>query len=126
MIKGFSKYVIYQITGWGLFFFINVFFAVTFDRFNLNYIGRLSIFVTLGVIFSHFMRFAIIRSNLLMKALQNQLVGFILITLIFALSVGSLETIISRVFQNRSAREAELSETAVLISNPFFSFIYLF
>ena len=112
--------------GWGLFLFIHMFFAINFDELNLNYVGRLSIFVGLGVVFSHIMRFAIKRSNVLLKPLQHQLIGFVIITMVFALSVGSLTTLLTRVLKNRSVREVALTESKVLLSDIFFAFVYLF
>lgn len=120
------KYGAYQFVGWGLFLFTHVFFAVNFDELNLNYIGRLSVFVGLGVVFSHIMRFAIKRSNVLLKPLQHQLIGFIIITMVFALSVGSLTTLLTGILKNRSAREVGLTESKILLSDIFFAFVYLF
>lgn len=121
-----SRYWSYQIVGWGLFIFINAFFAFTFDKFNLNFIGRLVIFVGLGVIFSHFMRYIIIRSNLLMKPLQQQLIGFIIITLLFAFTVGCLESLLTKLFDIRSRQEKTFTENKIIITNTFSSFVYFF
>ena len=121
-----SKYWAYQFLGWGLFIFINVFFAFTFDKFNYNFIGRLLIFVSLGFMISNFMRYAIIRTNVLMRPLQQQLVGFILITLIFAFTIGCLESLLTQIFDLRGKQEKTFRETKIIISNTFSSFVYLF
>src|SRR4051812_15328064 len=126
MKMGVSKYWAYQLIGWGLFIFINVFFAFTFDKFNFNFIGRLLIFVGLGFTVSHVMRYAIIRSNVLLRPLQQQLLGFILITLIFSLLVGSLESLLTEIFRLRSRQEEGITETKIIFSNTFSSFVYLF
>ena len=121
-----SKYWAYQMLGWGLFIFINVFFAYTFDKFNFNFIARLMIFVSLGFGISHLMRYAIIQSNVLLRPLQQQLVGFIFITLIFSFTVGCLESLLTDLFDIRSRQEKTYTETKIIISNTFSSFVYLF
>ena len=126
MKTGLSKYWTYQLLGWGLFIFINVFFALTFDRFNFMFISRLMIFVGLGITLSHVMRYAIIRSNVLMRPLQQQLVGFVLINLIFAFTIGCLESFLTDVFNLRSKTENSSSEIKVIISNMVPAFVYLF
>ncbi|MEJ7737857.1 MAG: histidine kinase [Chitinophagaceae bacterium] len=121
-----AKYWVFQIVGWGLFVLIYVFFALTFDQFDVIFIKRLIIFVGLGVFFSHIMRYAIIRSNLLMKPLQQQIIGFIFITLIFALSVGCLESLLTNLFNLRSKQEKSFTETKFIITTSIASFVYLF
>src|SRR5688500_7753332 len=93
-----SKYLAYQIVGWGVFIFINTFFAYTFDRFDLDFTLRLLIFVGLGITFSHLMRFVILQSNILIRPLQQQLFGFIFITLVFAFAVGTMATWLTKAF----------------------------
>ena len=50
------NYWIFQAIGWGMFIITNTFFALTFDKYNTDFIGRLITFVAIGVIFSHIMR----------------------------------------------------------------------
>jgi len=121
-----SRYWAYQFFGWGLFILINVFFAFTFEKFTLNFIGRLLIFVSLAFTISHLMRYGIIRSNVLMRPIQQQLVGFIVITLIFAITVGYLESLLTQIFDLRSRQEKSFTESKIIISNTFSSFVYLF
>src|SRR3954464_15911323 len=126
MKSGLTKYWTYQLLGWGLFIFINVFFAFTFDKFTFNLIGRLMIFVGLGFGFSHLMRSAIIRSNVLLKPLQQQLVGFMFITLIFAFTIACIQSFLTQLFSLRARQENSFTETKVLLSNTFYAFVYLF
>ncbi len=118
------KYWAYQVIGWGLFFSINAFFAFTFDSVNVDFVKRLIIFVLLGVIFSHLMRFTIIRSNILLKPLRQQLIGFILITLVFAFIIACLESLLTKDFRSRQVQS--YSETKIIIINTSYSFVYLF
>ena len=120
------EYWIYQMVGWGLFIFINVFFAITFDKFNTEVIERLMIFVGLGATFSHLMRYAIRQSNLLLKPLNQQLVGFVMITLIFSFAVSSVETWLTDVLSISNNTERGTRTIEIVMSNVFYSFVYLF
>ncbi|HRF17803.1 MAG TPA: hypothetical protein PK977_06530, partial [Chitinophagaceae bacterium] len=64
---------------------INIFFAYSFDQLNtkkqvIEVLGRLGIFVALGLVLTHLMRLVIININLLQKKLEKQIGIFILIT----------------------------------------------
>jgi len=120
------KYWLFQATGWGMFFLINTFFAFTFDRFNLDFIGRLITFVGVGLLFSHIMRNVIWRTNILQRPLNHQIIGLFLITLFFAIVVGILDSLFTSVFNIRIEQEAEIGETQVVVSNSFYAFVYLF
>ena len=88
----FSEYWVYQFVGWGVFISINLFFAFIYDKLNATFTARLLIFVGLGLLFTHVMRYLIRRSNIMIQPLQQQIVGFVFITLVFAFAVGLLET----------------------------------
>jgi two-component system, LytTR family, sensor kinase len=120
------KYWSFQLVGWGLFVLINTFFAITFDRLNGVFLGRVTIFVSLGVAFSHIMRNVIKRSRILQGSLQKQIIGFILITLFFSLLVGLLESFLTSFLDLRIESEGALSETGIFVGNTFYSFIFLF
>lgn len=126
MKLGFPKYWVYQVVGWGLFIFINIFFAFTFDKLTSTITARLLIFVGLGILFTHVMRYLIQRSNVMLRPLQQQLIGFVFITLIFAFLVGLLETGFSSVFHVRYTHEKGLSNSKIIIVNAFYSFVYFF
>jgi len=87
---GNSRYWLFQITGWGLFALINVFFAYSFEKMGdaearRIIFTRLGIFVVLGIVFTHLMRFVIIRLNTLQKPVEKQIMQFFLISVFFAL-----------------------------------------
>jgi two-component system, LytTR family, sensor kinase len=121
-----STYWVYQFFGWGLFILINLFFALAIQKFDLIFIQRLLIFVILGFSFSHLMRFSIIRTNLLNKPVRRQLITVILLTLVCAFAVGSLDTLLIRVFAIRTWQEKSSAEWKGVIANTFPSFVYLF
>ncbi|GAA4335980.1 sensor histidine kinase [Flaviaesturariibacter amylovorans] len=85
----FSRYWFFQAAGWGSFAFINTFFAYSFDKLNNRadvevYFGRLGIFILLGILATHAMRFVIIRVNVLQKSFDRQVAQFLLITFFFS------------------------------------------
>lgn len=88
-----SKYWQFQLAGWGSLALINIFFAYTFDTLTdkdsvIFFFGRLGIFILLGLVLTHLMRFVIIKLNTLQKAFDKQILQFLLITFVFAM-VGS-------------------------------------
>ncbi|RYY96548.1 MAG: sensor histidine kinase [Chitinophagaceae bacterium] len=85
----FSRYWFFQAAGWGSFAFINTFFAYSFDKLNNRadvevYFGRLGIFILLGILATHAMRFVIIRLNVLQKSFDRQVAQFLLMTFFFS------------------------------------------
>jgi two-component system LytT family sensor kinase len=126
LLSRIPNYWIFQAIGWGMFIITNTFFALTFDRYNTDFIGRLITFVAIGLIFSHVMRDIIKRTRLLQRKLEFQIIGFILITLLFSVVVGYLDTLLTISFDINVYLEEELTETEMVISNSFYAFVYLF
>lgn len=124
-ISRIPQYWLYQAVGWGLFLLINIFFAISFDQFNSLYVGRLLIFVTLGVSFTHLMRETIKRLNLLQRSLNQQIVGFLFITLGFSVVVAGLRSILVDLFHLSPVLDASEDTTYILFTNIFQSFLYL-
>jgi hypothetical protein len=79
-----NRYWTFQIVGWGLFGFINVFFAIVFRQFEADMLCRLLFFLETGIISSHFMREAIKRNNVLLKPINYQIILLAVFTLFFA------------------------------------------
>ena len=129
-----TKYWVFQTAGWGTFTLVNTFFAYTFERLVdkedvLIFFGRLGIFVVLGVVITHLMRFVIIRLNTLQQPFDKQILQFFLITFVFSI-IGSY-------FNNKllvnygwlSANEVKIIEKSFLLqvmSNAFYYFVYFF
>src|SRR5947209_1978809 len=84
------RYWIFQLAGWGSFGLINLFFAFLFSRQDINLLERLLFDLEAGILFSHLMRQAIVRSGILMKPLQHQVIIFLVLTLIFAFFIASV------------------------------------
>lgn len=120
------KYWLFQALGWGLFVLTNTFFAASFKSFDSFFIGRLVVFVILGLVFTHLMRMVIHRLNLLQRTLNIQIAGFLLISLVFALIIGVLDTLLTKSLNLRLDKEGEVNDTLMVVSNMFYSFVYLF
>ena len=125
-IKGVSKYWLFQLLGWGFFIAVNVFFAVSYNIFNKLFVVRLTLFVVVVLMASHLMRASIKKLRLLQRALNAQLVGFILVSFFFAVVVGLLETYLTVVFKMEFKDEVKLTLMQKISANVFTSFIYLF
>jgi two-component system, LytTR family, sensor kinase len=129
MLKRVPTYWLYQLFGWGMFILVNVFFAYTFDRFDVKFVYRLLVYLSLGITLSHLMRWAINQSGILIKPLQQQVLGFIFITLIFSIAVGASESFLLRYFdlmRKTTVDGNKIQFSKLVLSNSFDSFVYLF
>jgi len=103
-----------------------MFFAYTFGKYDSIFINRLLAYTTMGLLYSHIMRYTIKQFNLLMQPLQQQLINFVLITVLFAFLVGISETYIDRGFGLESSGEKKYAAGKIILNNAFFSFLHLF
>jgi two-component system, LytTR family, sensor kinase len=125
-IQRVPKYWLFQAIGWGTFVLTNTFFAITFESFNNFFIGRLVVFVILGVLFTHLMRNTIHKFNLLQRPLNHQIAGFLVLNLVYALIIGVLDTFLTKWFNIRLDQEGVVDLSFLVMSNSFYSFLYLF
>lgn len=125
-INSFPKYWLFQVVGWTLFTCVNVFFALTFNLFDRQFIFRISIYVVIGFLMSHVMREVIKAVRLLERNVNIQLIGFLLVSFGFAVIVGTLETYSSLLLNLEYKEEAKFELLGKIVSNMFTSFIYLF
>jgi sensor histidine kinase YesM len=128
-----TRYWLFQLGGWGLFALINIFFAYSFERLQTHeerimMYGRLTVFVSTGLVFSHLMRYVIIGLNVLQKRLERQLINFVLITLFFALAASTLENLLLMQFNLQSKNEREFKDNffLLILSGAFSLFILFF
>lgn len=124
-IRKIPRYWLSQLLGWGTFISINTFFAITFNQFGPQYLYRLGIFVGIGLVFTHLMRFFIAQVELLKRPLNFQLVGFPLVTLLFSIFIGILETYTTMLLHLEYKEEMKLSISQKLTGNIFPAFIYI-
>lgn len=128
MRSGNSRYWIFQVAGWGLFALINIFFAYSFEQMNEAEARRItfakvSLFVLLGIIFTHLMRFVIIRLNTLQKPIEKQVTHFFLLTFIFSVFTATIYTEICHWFNLLSEKEKIfIDRPLLLILNGAFLF----
>jgi two-component system LytT family sensor kinase len=122
---GNSRYWLFQVVGWGLFALIFLFVGFVFDKLDTNYYYRLFLFIGLGLLLTHFMRWVIRRANVLIKPIQEQIVNLVIITFIFGLLLGISETYSQDIF-NLSLTNAKELIFKRLLDNSFHSFVYLF
>jgi two-component system, LytTR family, sensor kinase len=117
LLNRIPSYWLYQALGWGLFLLINLFFAVSFDRFNAHFVWRMLIFFTLGIALTHLMRRVIQRLSLLQRPLNTQIAGFLLLTLGFALAISSVDHLINMSFSLWTPEELNESTSYIFIAN---------
>ncbi len=128
-----ARYWFFQLGGWGMFTLINVFFAYSFDKLGTiddrrMFFGRLMIFVAIGVVLSHLMRYVIIGSNVLQKKLEKQLLQFFVITMIFAVIASSLNTLLLTQLDllNKTEKEFRGNPALLVLSGSFYFSLYFF
>ena len=129
-----SRYWAFQLLGWGTFALMHTFFAYTFGKLADHqdvqlFFGRLSVFVSLGLIVTHIMRFVIIRLNILQKTFEKQILQFLFLTTSFSVVVSYLNARLLYQFNWLFAHEIEAMETNFLLlvlTGAFTGFIYFF
>lgn len=128
-----SRYWFFQAIGWGGFALISIFFAYSFDQLKTRQdldlvIGRIGVFVVLGIAITHLMRMIIINLNLLQKKLERQLFLFVLITFLFSLVGSYFDMLILMKFDWLNKREKEFlnNKTLLIASGAFYFFVYFF
>ena len=124
--KNLSKYWLFQFLGWMMFAGINIFFALTYNLFDAQFMGRLGLYVAIGLLMSHLMRSTIKWLKLMQRGINYQLVGFVLVSISFAIAVGIGETYLSLMAGLEYREESKWSISQKISSNVFTSFIYLF
>ncbi len=129
MSKFISKYWSYQLFGWGVFCVTNIFFAITFKNLDTIFICGLLVYLGIGLIISHLMRFVIKDLKVLTWQVQRQIIGFIAITFCFAIVASILESLLVKYFHLLRTTETggkELDISRLILSNFFTSFIFFF
>ncbi len=133
---GNRRYWIFQAVGWGSFFVSFTFFAFSFRQLRVEFFERQGIFVALGILFYHGMRHLIIRMGLLQRKLNDQVVGFLLLTLIVALLISftyieilqAVDLLKSedRLLLEQEERSFFVRKWLIILNNTLFPFLILF
>ncbi len=129
ILKRVPTYWLFQLFGWGMFILVNVFFAYTFDKFDIKFTYRVLVYLSLGITLTHLMRWVITRSHILIKPLEQQILGFIFLTIFFSILVGATETYSLKYLNLLHSSASEGKTTSLskyILSFSFNSFFYLF
>lgn len=89
MWLGKRQYWLFQAVGWGSFILLHLFFNLSLGKIQttnewVSFLNKIGIFIALGLVVTHFMRYFIIRLNLLQKRLDRQIIYFVLLTIVFS------------------------------------------
>lgn len=130
MLKKLSRYWICQVGGWGAWVATSAFFYFSLSepqktKEPLIYFTLLSLIFVLGVIFSHLMRMAIKDYRLLEKPIQQQIVSFILLTVIFSIIYSCAYAAITNTFGIHLKTDYKISLTNKIIANSISNFFVL-
>jgi LytS/YehU family sensor histidine kinase len=132
---GKPRYWLFQAAGWGIFIFLHLFFNWSLGKIETSYdrelfFKKIGLFIILGLVLTHFMRFIIIRLNLLQKKIEKQIFQFLLLTTIFSFAGAYTDLSIRQEFDLLSKLEGELLEkkniSLLTINNSFSFFVYYF
>lgn len=127
ILKRIPTYWLFQLFGWGMFILVYTFFAYTFDKFDIRFISRMLLFVGLGIVMSHIMRAVINKANILIKPIEQQILGFIFITFIFSFAIGIIQTFLLDYFNLlHETGKKQIPISKLILANAFDSFFYLF
>ncbi len=128
MLKFISKYWGYQLVGWGLFCIANIFFATTFEKFDSIFQKALLLYLVIGLLISHLMRYVIRDLKVLTWQVQKQIVGFLIITFCFALTASITESLLQKYFHllRIVPGEKEIDVSRLIFSNFLTFFIFFF
>ena len=126
MNSHYSKYWLFQAVGWlgfaGIYFFI----AASLNILSSAYVERMAIFVTVGVSITHMMRWVIHRVDLLLKPLNKQIIGFVLLTFIAAVIFSTIEIGAYNLFNLETTDMRRSNFVSELVKFSFNAFILIF
>jgi two-component system, LytTR family, sensor kinase len=126
MLKKIPTYWLYQLLGWSGFILVNVFFMFTFDKLDNKAVDRLLLYVAIGLTSTHLMRLAIKKANLILQPLQQQIIGFVVTTIAFALFAGINQAYIFRGLDLTTALQKKQSINELIFTSAFPSFFFFF
>lgn len=115
-----------QAAGWGGNMLMNFFFAWTYNRdINAPFILRSFIIAVLGVLVTHFMRRVIMKLNMLQKPFEQQVIYFLLLTVVFSMILPFLSLSLFNLFDLFTPEQRVYSFTRLLVGSAANSFVTL-
>ena len=135
MLFGKPRYWMFQGIGWGSFVLLHLFFNWSLGKIQSAddrtlFFSKIGVFILVGLTLTHFMRFFIIRLNLLQKKLERQILYFVLLTAIFSYAGAYSDFFLRQRFELLSKNEGELltrnSPALLALNNSISFFAYYF
>ena len=127
MLKAIPKYWICQLGGWGANFAISVFFYLTLSVRKIDdFFLLIAIGILLGILFSHLMRMVIKEYKFLEKPLQQQILSFIGITILFAIIYACANVAIEKLLGLKDSSGPKISLLNEITRNAINDFFLLF
>ena len=126
MKPDYSRYWLSQFGGWFGFAGIYLFISASLSILSSEYIERMGIFVVVGITVTHAMRWVIQKIELLMKPLNRQIAGFVILTFVASVVFSLIEIGAYNLFNLETQdmkRSALMSE---IVKFSFNAFILLF
>ena len=124
--RSIPRYWAFQLFGWGANAMISIFFEWTYrNNFSPTFFGRLAVLALLGLLFSHMMRFTIIRLQVLQKDIEKQSLLFLGVTLGFAFLYAAGSLGMYGLFDLWRQREREFTLFEKMFGTTFNTFITL-
>ena len=120
-----ARYWSFQIIGWTLFALINIYLAVLPGQLTQDMLIRLLFFLEGGLFFSHLMREAIHEARILLKPLQQQVINFIILTLVFAILWALVQTPFEIICNLRNISALESTGFHLLFLKYFYTCVSL-
>ncbi|MFT3903545.1 MAG: histidine kinase [Niabella sp.] len=133
MFLGHKRYWWFQALGWGMFFFIHLFFAWVYGKLSTPEEARIFItrdfgYVFIGVLVSHLMRIAIQKGDVLKRNIPMQIVLLLLLTLTSGFLAGIMELNLFKFFHLFSAKQYDnilkRGDAVIILSNTFSWVLY--
>ena len=135
MLLGKPRYWMFQGIGWGSFVLLHLFFNWSLGKIQTHddrvlFFSKIGVFIMVGLMVTHIMRFFIIRLNLLQKKLERQILQFILLTAVFSFLGAYSDFLLRHRLELLSKNEGELltrnSTALIALNNSISFFAYYF
>lgn len=125
-VKKISPYWWCQIAGWGSNAAMSFFYAWTFDRdITFIFVTRVVILTLLGLVITHFMRWVLLKLNVLQKTFDRQALYFFAITISFSFLFSSLVQFIFAEYNFLDERDLKYSFTRRFLGSAGNAFVTL-
>lgn len=85
-----SRYWLFQLGGWTALVFISYIIAFTFNKATNAFLLSLATSSVIGIIITHLMRWHIHKIKLLKKKITFQIIGFLLVAILYSIIIGVL------------------------------------